>query len=176
ADSKNSLVEQPEAALGRFDSHFLDLPREVLVTAMREHQRYFAVEDASGRLLPCFVAILNGNRKNQAAIVRGNERVLRARLDDARYYWDADLRTAPIDRVEDLAGIVWLEGLGTMLEKVGRVAELGEWLASMWRPEVTAHVRRAALLMKTDLLGEMIGSGKEYAALEGSMGAHYAER
>jgi len=172
----NFLVEKPVAALGRFDASFLDLPREVIVTAMREHQRFFAVEGADGRLLPCFVAILNGNRKNVAGIVRGDERVLKARLDDARFYWDADLRKAPGDRVEDLAGITWLEGRGTMRDKARRVESLAGWLATKWDASAEASTRRAALLMKTDLLGEMIGSGKEFASLEGVMGSYYAER
>jgi glycyl-tRNA synthetase beta chain len=169
-------VEKPAAALGRFSEAYLDLPREVVVTAMREHQRYFAVEDGSGNLLPRFVAVLNGNQRNRAGIVRGNERVLRARLDDARFYWETDLKHAPGDRIEDLAGIVWLEGQGTMLDKARRVDSLAGWLAAAWAPEAEAHARRAALLMKTDLLGEMIGSGKEYASLEGVMGAYYAAR
>ena len=172
----NFLVEKPVAVLGRFDASFLDLPREVIVTAMREHQRYFAVEDAGGKLLPCFVAILNGCEKNLAGIVRGNERVLRARLDDARFYWNADLERAPGDRVEDLAGITWLEGMGTMRDKARRVEGLAGWLSSQWAPASEKAARRAALLMKTDLLGEMIGSGKEYASLEGLMGSYYAQR
>src|SRR5262249_54687388 len=146
----NFLVEKPVAVLGHFDASFLDLPREVIVTAMREHQRYFALEDGRGRLLPSFVAILNGNGKNLAGIVRGNERVLRARLDDARFYWNADLERAPADRVGDLAGIIWLEGRGTMLDKAHRVEALASWLASGWAPEAVVPARRAALLMKTD--------------------------
>jgi glycyl-tRNA synthetase beta chain len=176
AEINNFLVEKPVAALGRFAASFLDLPREVIVTAMREHQRFFAVDDSAGRLLPCFVAILNGNQKNVPGIVRGDERVLKARLDDARFYWDADLRKAPGDRVEDLAGITWLEGKGTMLDKARRVESLAGWLASQWDRGAEATARRGALLMKTDLLGEMIGSGKEFASLEGVMGSYYAAR
>lgn len=170
------LVEKPRAALGRFDKAYLDLPREVIVTAMREHQRYFAVESGGGALLPCFVAVLNGNDKDLAGIVKGNERVLRARLDDARFYWETDLARSPASRIEDLAGITWLEGQGSMLDKARRVEWLAGLLAKQWAPEVESHVRRAALLMKTDLLGEMIGSGKEFASLEGLMGSYYAER
>jgi glycyl-tRNA synthetase beta chain len=176
AELNNFYVEQPAAALGRFAEAYLDLPREVVVTAMREHQRYFAVEDEAGHLLPRFVTILNGNQRNLAGIVRGNERVLRARLDDARYYWETDLARAPGERVADLAGIVWLEGQGHMLDKARRVEALAGWLAAAWAPAVEAHARRAALLMKTDLLGEMIGSGKEYASLEGVIGSYYAAR
>src|SRR5262249_11547271 len=136
----------------------------------------FAVEDAGGKLLPCFVAILNGNQKNVPGIVRGDERVLKARLDDARFYWDTDLKRAPGDRVEDLTGITWLEGKGTMLDKARRVGALAGTLAAKWDPGAESAAKRAALLMKTDLLGEMIGSGKEFASLEGVMGSYYATR
>ena len=176
AELNTFYVEKPAAALGRFSEAYLDLPREVVVTAMREHQRYFAVEDAQGRLLPAFVVVLNGNEHNVAGIVRGNERVLRARLDDARYYWETDLKRAPGDRIEELRGIVWLEGVGTMLDKALRVERLAGLIAERWAPGTERFARRAALLMKADLLGEMIGSGKEYASLEGVIGAYYAER
>jgi glycyl-tRNA synthetase beta chain len=175
-DINNFLVERPEPFIGGFDPSYLDLPREVLVTSMREHQFYFAAEDAQGNLLPIFIGVRNGGTRNLLGVVVGNTRVLRARLDDARYYWDTDLKTAPQDRVEDLAGITWLEGQGTMYDKSHRVLRLGLWLAAQWAPEAEVTVENAALLMKTDLLGEMIGSGKEYAKLEGVMGAYYAER
>ncbi len=170
------LIERSQAFLGRYDPAYLDLPREVVVTAMREHQFYFAVEGAGGRLLPVFVGIRNGSKRGLERVVHGNEFVLRARLDDARYYWETDLARAPGERVEELAGITWLEGFGTMRDKARRVESLGGWLAERWSPASAAAVRRAALLMKADLLSEMIGSGKEYAQLEGAIGAHYAER
>ncbi|MGH7725541.1 MAG: glycine--tRNA ligase subunit beta, partial [Candidatus Eiseniibacteriota bacterium] len=172
----NFLVERPQALLGRFETKYLDLPREVIVTALREHQRYFAVEKEDGALVPAFVALRNGDDRNLATIAHGNAAVLRARLDDARFYWDTDLRKAPADRVEELRGIVWLEGLGTVRDKVERVRRLGAWIAGQWDPDLMPVVDRAALLAKTDLLSEMIGSGKEYASLEGVMGSHYAER
>jgi glycyl-tRNA synthetase beta chain len=169
------LVERSQAFLGRFDPGFLSLPREVIVTAMREHQFYFAVEDARGTLLPVFVGIRNGMRRGIEQVVHGNEFVLRARLDDARFYWETDLKRAPGDRIEELAGITWLEGFGTLRDKARRVEALAAWLAARWSPGGEAAARRAALLMKTDLLSEMIGSGKEYAALEGVIGAYYAK-
>jgi glycyl-tRNA synthetase beta chain len=113
-DINNDLVERPTALVGRFDPHYLDLPREVIVTALREHQRYFAVEDDAGALLPAFVAVRNGDDRNLAGIAHGNAAVLRARLEDARFYWDTDLRRPPAQRVDDLDGIVWLEGLGSV--------------------------------------------------------------
>jgi glycyl-tRNA synthetase beta chain len=172
----NDLVERPTALLGRFDASYLDLPREVIVTALREHQRYFAVEDTSGALLPAFVAARNGDDRNLEGIARGNAAVLRARLDDARFYWDTDLKKAPIDRVEELTGIVWLEGLGSVRDKAERMKRLARFVAERWDADAVATAERAALLAKTDLLSEMIGSGKEYASLEGVMGAYYAAR
>jgi len=171
----NDLVEKPTALLGRFDPGFLDLPREVIVTALREHQRYFAVEDASGRLLPAFVGVRNGDDRNLSAIAEGNAAVLRARLEDARFYWDTDLKKAPGERVDELDGIVWLAEMGSMRAKAGRMQALGAWIARAWGIDA-AVVERAALLAKTDLLSEMIGSGKEYASLEGVMGSYYAAR
>jgi glycyl-tRNA synthetase beta chain len=172
----NDLIERPQALLGRFDASYLDLPREVIVTALREHQRYFAVEDTSGALLPAFVAARNGDDRNLEGIARGNAAVLRARLDDARFYWDTDLKKAPGERVDELTGIVWLEGMGSVRDKAERVRRLARFVAESWDASQVATVERAAMLAKTDLLSEMIGSGKEYASLEGVMGAYYAAR
>ena len=170
------LVERPTAFLGSFDRRYLDLPREVIVMALREHQRFFAVEGADGRLLPHFIALRNGDRRNLDVIRAGNEGVLVARLEDAKFYWDTDLKHPPASRVEALAGVVWMEGLGSLLEKASRLEALVDAVGESVAPEARATARRAALLAKTDLLSEMIGSGKEYAALEGIMGGHYARR
>ena len=173
-DINNDLVERPTALIGAFDARFLDLPREVIVTALREHQRYFAVETAEGELLPAFVGVRNGDDRNLAGVVAGNAAVLRARLEDARFYWDTDLKRSPADRVPELEGIVWLEGLGTVRDKAERMQALAGWVVGHWDRTLVPAVERAALLCKTDLLSEMIGSGKEYASLEGVMGAYYA--
>jgi glycyl-tRNA synthetase beta chain len=170
----NFMVERPTAFAGRFDPRHLELPREVVVTALREHQRFFAVEDSSGALLPVFVAVRNGDRRGMERVRRGAEDVLAARLEDARFYWQTDLQLPPAERVGALAGVVWLEGLGTLADKARRLESLAGWLAERLAPEVGAAARRAALLCKTDLLSEMIGSGKEYASLEGIVGSHYA--
>jgi glycyl-tRNA synthetase beta chain len=176
AEINDFLVEWPTAVVGRFEPRFLELPREVIVTALREHQRFFAVEDAQGRLLPAFIGLRNGDARGLDNVRNGYERVLIARLDDARFYWETDLKKTPEQRVEDLAGIVWMEKLGTMREKTERLETLAEWVAERLTPAAAAAARRAARLCKTDLLTEMIGSGKEYASLEGVMGAHYARR
>ncbi len=170
------LVEWPTAFAGSFDEHYLDLPREVIVTALREHQRFFAVEEAGGRLLPFFVAVRNGDERGLAQVRRGNEGVLIARLEDAKFYWEADLKHPPAGRVEALASVVWMEGLGSLREKAARLETLAGFVAQRVAPAAAVAATRAALLCKTDLLSEMIGSGKEYASLEGVMGGHYARR
>ncbi len=172
----NFLVEWPTAFAGRFDARYLDLPREVIVTALREHQRFFAVEDAAGRLLPTFLAVRNGDERALGRVRKGNQDVLTARLEDARFYWETDLKHPPAERVGALAGVVWMEGLGTLRDKAARLESLSLWVAERLAPAAGVAVRRAALLCKTDLLSEMIGSGKEYASLEGVMGGHYARR
>jgi glycyl-tRNA synthetase beta chain len=170
----NFLVEWPTAFAGAFDARFLDLPREVIVTALREHQRSFAIERPDGRLLPAFIAVRNGDARGLNQVRKGNEDVVVARLGDARFYWDTDLKHPPGERVEALAGVVWMEGLGTLLDKAKRLESLADWLAGRLCPQAAAAARRAAQLCKTDLLSEMIGSGKEYTSLEGIMGGHYA--
>ena len=170
------LVEWPTAFSGQFDPKYLDLPREVIVTALREHQRFYAVEQSNGKLLPFFIAARNGDGRGLDIVRKGNQEVLVARLEDARFYWETDLKYAPADRIEALASVVWMEGLGSLREKAARLDSLGGWLAARLAPASDAAVRRAAWLCKTDLLSEMIGSGKEYASLEGTMGGHYARR
>jgi glycyl-tRNA synthetase beta chain len=175
-DIVNFLVEWPTVITGSFHERYLDLPREVIVTALREHQRFFAVERADGTLLPCFLTVRNGDATGLDTVRKGNEDVLVARLDDARFYWDTDLKHKPSELVEKLSGVVWMEGLGSLRDKASRLESLAGWLGERLAPEARAAATRAALLCKTDLLGEMIGSGKEYASLEGVMGGHYARR
>jgi len=175
-DIVNYLIEWPTVITGNFHERYLDLPREVIVTALREHQRFFAVERADGTLLPCFLTVRNGDATGLDTVRKGNEDVLVARLDDARFYWDTDLKHKPSEQVEKLSGVVWMEGLGSLREKAARLESLAGWLGERLAPAARDAATRAALLCKTDLLGEMIGSGKEYASLEGVMGGHYARR
>jgi glycyl-tRNA synthetase beta chain len=179
-DIVNYLVEWPTAVAGSFHERYLDLPREVIVTALREHQRFFAVESSdttsTATLKPLFLTVRNGDAAALATVRKGNEDVLVARLDDARFYWDTDLKHKPAELVEKLAGVVWMEGLGTLRDKATRLESLAGWLAERLAASARASAVRAALLCKTDLLSEMIGSGKEYASLEGIMGGHYARR
>ncbi len=176
AEINNFMVEWSTVVAGRFDPRSLDLPREVIVTALREHQRFFAVEDAAGQLLPAFLIVRNGDTRGLDQVRKGGEDVLSARLEDARFYWETDLRHPPAEQVEALACVVWMEGLGTLRDKAARLESLAGWLAAGLAPAAASAARRAALLCKTDLLSEMIGSGKEYASLEGVIGAYYARR
>ncbi len=172
------LTEQPTVLSGGFDTRFLDLPREVTVTAMRSHQRYFAVENESGELMPHFLVVCDGRWDDPAQVVAGNERVLRARLADARFYWDVDLAQG-LDKLADgLRNVVWLESVGTLHEKADRVTALVDRLGRSWYAKDWSKRRddalRAARLAKADLASEMIKDGKEFTGLQGVIGARYA--
>ena len=176
----NFLLEWPTAFVGSFDRRHLDLPNEVIITALREHQRFFAVEDLRFQLVPPplldkFVSLRNGDDLALDGVRRGNENVLAARLADARFYWETDLKRPLDDCVEALRGVTWMEGLGTLNDKAHRLRALGNWLSVLVDPAAANTVLRAAWLCKIDLVSEMIGSGKEYASLEGIIGAYYAQ-
>ncbi len=166
------LVEWPVVLLGGFDPAFLEIPREVLVTSMRSHQKYFALNDSQGRLQPRFVIVSNmAATDGGARIVAGNERVLRARLSDARFFWDQDRKVRLADRVQALDGIVYHAKLGSLGEKVARMRALAAQLAPLVPGADPAACDRAALLAKADLTSEMVG---EFPELQGVMGRYYA--
>jgi glycyl-tRNA synthetase beta chain len=169
------LVEYPTAVCGEFDRTFLDLPAEVVITAMKEHQKYFAVEGPDGGLHPFFIAVGNSAPEAADEVRRGNERVLEARLDDARFYWQEDIRTTLEEKVESLSKVVWQEKLGTVLEKTERLVALTRDLAAEMAPESLETAVRAARLCKADLVTEMIRDGKEFTKLQGIMGREYAK-
>jgi glycyl-tRNA synthetase beta chain len=173
------LAESPTVYSGSFDRGFLEVPREVTVTAMRSHQRYFAVEDARGRLLPHFLVVCDGEWTDPSQVILGNERVLRARLADARFYWDFDLKTGLDGLAASLSKVVWLEAVGTLAEKAERVVVLVDRLGRRWHGDAWTDLRdpalRAARLAKADLASEMIKDGKEFTGLQGAIGARYAE-
>ena len=177
-DEVSYLVETPSAVVGEFDGKYLALPKPVITTAMRDHQRYFAVEDDSGALLARFVCIANSAPEAAGQVTNGNQRVLRARLDDARFYWNEDLRTPLADKVPQLAKVLWLEGFGSLKDKTDRVARIAAHLAGRAgsSADVVATLERAALLAKTDLVTEMIKDGKEFTALQGVIGREYARQ
>jgi glycyl-tRNA synthetase beta chain len=170
-----NLTEYPSAILGSFDPEFLDLPEEVLVTVMRDHQKYFAVEDASGRLLPHFLAVLNTDADREGIIRHGNERVLRARFNDARFFWQTDQRQTLRQRVELLKHVTFQKDLGSYYDKTLRVQRLASWLSETIRqvgmPIRPGVIHKAALLAKTDLTTELV---KEFTELQGIVGGLYA--
>ncbi|UCF79403.1 MAG: glycine--tRNA ligase subunit beta [Candidatus Eiseniibacteriota bacterium] len=171
-----NLLEYPVAVLGSFEESFLALPRDVLVTAMREHQRYFAVEDRDGNLLPFFVTLRNGGKEGEDDVRRGNEGVLKARLDDARFYWEKDLSIGIHKQLELLKQVVWHESLGSVFDKSGRLSELSAFVVQSWDDSRAEKARRAGLLCKTDLVSEMVKDGKEFTTLQGIIGAEYAAK
>jgi glycyl-tRNA synthetase beta chain len=174
AEEVANLVEWPEAVLGRFDDRYLELPAPIVITAMRAHQRYFAIEDEKGKLLPRFVAIRNGRGEGAESIRKGFEAVLRARLEDARFYWENDRKAGLENKVAELKKIVWHEKLGSIYDRTQRLVQLTEELARQLAPKAREKASRAAYLSKADLASEMIRSGKEFATLEGIAGAEYA--
>jgi glycyl-tRNA synthetase beta chain len=167
------LVEWPSALTGRFAPEFLDLPREVLITVMQHHQKYFAVEDASGRLLPAFVAVRNGGARGLRIVREGNEWVLRARLADARFFFEDDRKRRLAGRVEELSDLVFHEKLGTMADKTRRLEILARRLVEILvlRQDVATTLGRAAHLSKADLVTHMV---RELPELQGVMGGIYA--
>jgi len=165
------LVEYPSAVHGTFDRSFLEVPKEVLITSMRSHQRYFSVTDQEGRLLPVFITIPNTVAEDPSVVVKGNERVLRARLSDARFFFDEDRKLPLEKRVEALKSVVYQQKLGTSYEKMERFRDLALWLAAELAPAQTEKVRRAATLCKADLVTGMVG---EFPEVQGIMGREYA--
>ncbi len=166
------LVEFPVPVRGSFPKEFLTLPREVLISAMREHQKYFSIVNASGELLPHFVAISNTKAKDPNVVRRGNERVLQARLADARFFFLEDQKVSLTQRLEGLKKVVYHSKLGTSYEKVMRITALGDFLTERLHPAEKETVHRAALLCKADLITGMVG---EFPSLQGIMGRVYAK-
>ena len=170
-----ALVEWPVALIGDFDPEFLDLPQPVLGATMKGHQRYFPVAGEDGRLLPHFVAVANIESRNPDTVRAGNERVIRPRLRDAEFFFREDLKTLLSERRDELRGIVFQEGLGTLHDKSERVSRLAGTIAeAMEESEESIELaRRAGLLCKCDLVTEIVG---EFPELQGIMGAEYARR
>jgi len=169
------LVEYPVAVLGSFDKKFLDLPKEALVNSMREHQRYFALTDKAGHLMANFITISNTRAEDMDVVRSGNERVLRARLSDAKFFFEEDMKRTLDDRVKDLKKVLFQEKLGTTYDKVVRVTHLAEYAAeALYADKDTAkHAKRAAHLCKADLVTSMV---YEFPNLQGIMGGEYARR
>lgn len=164
------LVEWPVALCGNFDREFLELPSEVLISSMKDHQRYFPVVDSHGKLLPHFVAISNIRSRDAKRVIHGNERVLRARLSDAAFFYATDKKESLVKRVEILDGIVYQAKLGTLLDKAKRISKTASYIANKLRFNAD-YAAGAGMLAKTDLTTSMVG---EFPELQGVMGCYYA--
>ena len=168
-----NLVEYPTAFLGNFDAKYLEVPEEVLVTSMKEHQRYFVVRDSQGKLLPHFISVRNGNAEHLENVIKGNEKVLVARLEDGEFFWREDQKLAIANLVEKLSNVTFHEKIGSLaehMERTGKIAALLAQEAGLGADE-TADLARAAAIYKFDLLTGMVG---EFDELQGIMGEKYA--
>ena len=174
-DTVVNLTEYPSVLLGGFDPQFLVLPEEVLVTVMRDHQKYLALEDADHKLLPHFLAVLNTDSDPQGLIKQGNERVLRARFNDARFFWETDQKKSLLERLDSLRYVTFQKDLGSYYDKTQRVQRLCSWLCEILKQNEVAVrpgvVHKAACLAKTDLTTELV---KEFTELQGIVGGLYA--
>jgi glycyl-tRNA synthetase beta chain len=169
-DEVTALVEWPVPVTGSFDDGYLSLPREVVISTLTSHQRYFAISDAGGNLLPRFITVANLDSTDPEQVRSGNERVIRPRLADAAFFWDADRRTPLAARQESLREVVYQRGLGSLFDKAARTAKLAAEIAVALDIDPSS-VQRAAALAKCDLVTGMVG---EFPELQGIMGRYYA--
>lgn len=167
------MVEFPLAVLGEFSPSFLAMPRDVITTALKEHQDFFSVQDENSKLLPYFIAVADRASDPQGKIRRGNQRVLKARLEDAHFYWEQDLKDGLESMVSRLDQVIWQEQLGTLKEKTERLISLCRWLVDKTGICKIETVSRAAYLCKADLTSNMVRE-KEFSSLQGRMGMEYA--
>ncbi|MFL5367643.1 MAG: glycine--tRNA ligase subunit beta [Myxococcales bacterium] len=173
-DTVTGLVEEPYAVRGSFDASFLELPPEVLVSEMRGHQKYFAVRDpGTKKIVPAFIAVSNTKVRDPAVSRRGYERVLRARLSDGKFFFDEDRKTKLASRNERLGRTVFVQGLGTQMQRVERIGDLARWLHGATGQGDPVTLGRAAQVLKSDLATGMVG---EFPDLQGVMGRVYAQQ
>lgn len=172
-DEVLNLIEYPTAFIGRFDDRYLDVPEEVLVTSMKVNQRYFVVRNENGKLLPYFVSVRNGNAEHLENVVKGNQKVLVARLEDAEFFWREDQRLIISDLVDKLKNVTFHEKIGSLAEHMERTAKIAALLAEKAHLSTreVKDVARAASIYKFDLLTGMVG---EFDELQGIMGEKYA--
>jgi len=171
-DEVTGLVEYPTAVIGDFDQSFLEVPQECLISSMRDHQKYFHVVDKSGKLMPHFITVSNIESKNPDQVRAGNEKVLRARLSDAQFFWVTDQKIKLVDRVERLNKVMFHAKLGSVLEKSHRIQTLAGMFATKMGGD-KGIAERGALLAKADLVSDMVG---EFDELQGIMGHYYSDR
>ncbi len=169
-----NLVEYPTVFAGSFDKKYLQMPKEVLITSMKDNQRYFEVYDQNGALINHFIAVRNGNKDYLENVVSGNEKVLVARLDDAQFFYDEDRKYPLSHFVQKLDNVSFHDKIGSMSEKMKRVKIIGDFLAKRWHldKQVVSDFDRASQIYKFDLVTQMVG---EFAELQGVMGRHYAK-
>jgi len=179
-DIVNNLVEYPIAVAGKFDKEFLEIPAEILINAMREHQKYFAVVNKKKKLMPYFIAVNNTVARDMSLVAKGHERVLRARLADAQFFYRSDLEISDEDRVEKLKGVLFQADLGTIYAKSERISKIAQYVAGKVDPGLDGNeqakalktqVARAARLCKADLVSQVV---VEFPKLQGIMGRVYA--
>ncbi len=168
-----NLVEYPLPLIGEFHEKFLELPKEVLLTSIKTHQKSFGIEDSSGKLLPYFLCTLNIEPKDISLVKKGWERVLRARLEDAAFFWNVDNRSSLQEWREELDRVVFLGPLGSMGDKANRLEKICGYLADKIAPHIKSQLMRAGQLAKVDLVSEMVG---EFDDLQGIMGGIYTKR
>ncbi|MFH1714958.1 MAG: glycine--tRNA ligase subunit beta [Elusimicrobiota bacterium] len=172
-DEVSALTEYPFTILGSFDKRFLQLPAEVIVTVLKHHQKFFALETKDGKLTPHFIGVKNGRTKYEKIVCQGYEKVLTARLKDAEFFYMQDRKKKLIDRVDDLKKVVYQEQLGSVYDKVNRIQKISEMLVNILKIDAdNSRISRIALLAKTDLLTEMV---QEFPELQGVMGRVYAQ-
>ncbi|MBA4373501.1 MAG: glycine--tRNA ligase subunit beta [Thermodesulfovibrio sp.] len=167
----NFLVEYPTPVLCSFNAEYLKLPKELLITVMKDHQKYFAIEDDNGSLINKFVVISNTRAENNENVRIGAERVIKARFDDAKFYFYDDLKKKLEERVEDLRKVTFHDRLGSTFAKTERIVSIAKGLAAAVNPALAGPVARAALLSKTDLISGVV---REFPELQGIMGRYYA--
>lgn len=172
-DEVAGLVEHPQVILGDFDPSILEIPREALLCCMESHQKSFGVEGADGKLLPHFISTLNMEPKDPANVKKGWERVLKARLEDARFFWNTDLKSTMDEWAGLLDNVIYLGPLGSMGDKSRRIEALCRYLAEQLEPSLADDAARAGRIAKADLVSEMVG---EFADLQGIMGGIYAAK
>lgn len=165
------LVEDPTPLCGTFDEKYLQLPRELLVTSMREHQRYFTIEDAQGKLLNKFITVSNTRPEDKQVVIKGNQRVIRARLSDAMFFWEEDQKVKLESNLESLKQVIYQAKLGSSFEKVERFSRIARGLAERFEPASVVLTERAARLAKCDLETKMV---YEFPELQGIMGREYS--
>ena len=174
-DEVINIVEYPTVLIGDIDKKYLELPKEVITTPMKDHQRYFPVEDENKNLLPYFLLVRNGDYTHSENVVEGNKKVLVARLEDAKFFYDIDMKKPLADYVDDLSNLAFFEGLGDMKLKTKRLERLAEnyRLALDIGDDMAHPIGRAAYLSKADLVTKMV---VEFTELQGTMGRIYAEK